>query len=64
MKLTGIADEAGETLDAQIDATKALGWNHIEARFVKVDGFEKGSIHEIPDEAFALASQNRNSGAF
>ena len=57
MKLTGIADEAGESLEAQIDATKALGWNHIEARFVKVDGFEKGSIHEIPDEAFAHAAQ-------
>ena len=41
MKLTGIADEAGETVDAQIDATNALGWKHIEARFVKVDGFEK-----------------------
>mgnify|MGYP001417048749 CR=1 FL=1 len=51
MKLTGIADEAGETVDAQIDATNALGWKHIEARFVKVDGFEKGSIHEIPEEA-------------
>ena len=57
MKLTGIADEAGETVDAQIEATAALGWEHIEARFVKVDGFEKGSIHEIPEEAFNLAAQ-------
>jgi sugar phosphate isomerase/epimerase len=56
MKLTGIADEAGETVDAQIDATNALGWKHIEARFVKVDGFEKGSIHEIPEEAFKIAT--------
>ena len=56
MKLTGIADEAGETVDAQIDATNALGWKHIEARFVKVDGFEKGSIHEIPEEALKLAA--------
>jgi len=57
MKLTGIADEAGETVDAQIEATNALGWKHIEARFVKVEGFEKGSIHEIPEEAFDLAAQ-------
>ena len=57
MKLTGIADEAGETVDAQIEATNALGWKHIEARFVKVEGFEKGSIHEIPEEAFELAAQ-------
>lgn len=57
MKLTGIADEAGETADAQIEATNALGWKHIEARFVKVEGFEKGSIHEIPEEAFDLAAQ-------
>ena len=56
MRLTGIADEAGAHVDAQIAATKELGWNHIEARFVQVDGFDKGSIHEIPEEAFELAA--------
>lgn len=57
MILTGIADEAGAHIDAQIAATKELGWRHIEARFVEVDGFEKGSIHEIPEEAFAEAKR-------
>ncbi len=52
MKLTGISDEAGAPLDKQIAATKELGWDSIEARFVEIPGFEKGSVHEIPDEAF------------
>ena len=55
MILTGIADEAGDSIDSQIAATKALGWDHIEARFLSVGNFEKGSIHEIPEEAFNLA---------
>ncbi|MFT5106750.1 MAG: sugar phosphate isomerase/epimerase [Verrucomicrobiales bacterium] len=54
MKLTGIADEAGAPLERQITATQALGWDSIEARFVEVPGFEKGSVHEIPDEAFDI----------
>jgi sugar phosphate isomerase/epimerase len=57
MIITGIADEAGDQIDAQITATRKLGWNHIEARFVQVEGFEKGSIHEIPEEAFELAAK-------
>lgn len=52
MKLTGISDEAGAPLEQQIAATKDLGWDSIEARFVEVPGFEKGSVHEIPDAAF------------
>ena len=55
MILTGIADEAGDSINSQIAATKALGWEHIEARFLSVGNFEKGSIHEIPEEAFNLA---------
>ncbi len=54
--LTGIADEAGAHIDAQIRATEELGWRHIEARFVEVDGYEKGSIHEIPEAAFDRAA--------
>ncbi|HCP38918.1 MAG TPA: xylose isomerase, partial [Verrucomicrobiales bacterium] len=38
MILTGIADEAGALIDAQIKATKELGWNTIEARTVEVPG--------------------------
>ena len=52
MILTGIADEAGNSIDSQIKATKELGWKHIEARNVEVDGFPKGNLHDIPDEAF------------
>lgn len=55
MILTGIADEAGDSINSQIAATKALGWEHLEARFLSVGNFEKGSIHEIPEEAFNLA---------
>ena len=32
MYFTGFADEAGESLDVQIKATKELGWNFIETR--------------------------------
>ncbi len=55
MKLTGIADEAGDALATQIKAHKELGWDTIEARFLQIGDFEKGSIHEIPEEAFELA---------
>jgi sugar phosphate isomerase/epimerase len=54
MILTGIGDEAGAKLDAQINATKELGWKHIEMRFVEVDGFPKGNVHDIPDKAFDI----------
>ncbi len=52
MHLTGIADEAGAPLEAQIRATQALGWSCLEARNVEVPGFPKGNIHDIPDAAF------------
>src|SRR5256885_12930501 len=57
MILTGIGDEAGNTIDAQIAATKKLGWKHIEARGVEVPGFPKANLHDIPDKAFDLAEQ-------
>ncbi len=49
-RLTGFADEAAETLDRQIEATKTLGWSSIEAR--SVDGT---NIHEISDSEFKAA---------
>lgn len=52
MKLTGISDEAGGPLEAQIRAHKELGWDTIEARFVKMGTADNGSIHEIPLESF------------
>jgi sugar phosphate isomerase/epimerase len=54
MHLMGIGDEAGGKLDAQIRATKELGWKYIEMRGVEVDGFEKANLHEIPDAAFDI----------
>lgn len=54
MFLSGIADEAGANIDAQIKATKELGWQNIEARVVEVTGFPKGNIHDIPDAAFEI----------
>jgi sugar phosphate isomerase/epimerase len=56
MILTGIGDEAGAKLDAQINATKELGWKYIEMRVVEVDGFPKGNLHDIPDKAFDIVA--------
>jgi len=55
MILCGISDEAGNTLASQIQATRELGWKHLEMRNVVVDGFAKGNFHDIPDAAFELA---------
>ena len=52
MMLMGIGDEAGANLDAQIRATQALGWKHLEGRVVEVPGFPKGNFHDIPEPAF------------
>ncbi len=50
MYYTGFADEAGDGIETQIEATKALGWSAIEAR--KIDG---AMIHDMPDAAFDVA---------
>src|SRR5437016_12935510 len=63
MILTGIGDEAGNTIDAQIAATKKLRWKHIEARGVEVPGFPKANLHDIPDKAFALVEQKLKENA-
>ncbi|HYE32867.1 MAG TPA: sugar phosphate isomerase/epimerase family protein [Methylomirabilota bacterium] len=54
MQFSGIGDEAGNSIEAQIKATKALGWRHIEARNVEVAGFPKANLHDIPDAAFEI----------
>lgn len=51
IKLTGIADEAGASLDVQIKAHQDLGWDSIEMRGVEFDGV-KGNLHEIPEATF------------
>lgn len=57
MILTGIADEAGALIDTQIKATKELGWKHIEARSVEVEGFPKANLHDIDEAAFEIVEQ-------
>ena len=47
MRLSGFADEAANGIDGQIEATRALGWSHIEAR--SIDGV---NIHDLPEDAF------------
>ena len=43
----GFADEASRTIDGQIAATLALGWRHIEPRYVGQTQF-----HDLDDAAF------------
>ncbi|MDD9924042.1 MAG: TIM barrel protein, partial [Boseongicola sp.] len=57
MILTGIADEAGARIETQIKATKELGWEHIEARSVEVEGFPKANLHDIDDAAFDIVEK-------
>lgn len=52
MILTGIGDEAGNSIDAQIEAVRELGWSHLEMRGVEVPGFPKANFHDIPEAAF------------
>ena len=56
MILTGIGDEAGAPLDAQIKAARQLGWSHLEMRAVELPGFARGNLHDIPEQAFELAA--------
>ena len=55
MKLMGIGDEAANGIDGQIQATKELGWKHLEPRGVEVPGHAKANFHDIPDAAFDVA---------
>jgi sugar phosphate isomerase/epimerase len=61
MILTGIGDEAANTIDGQIRATRDLGWTFLEPRGVEVPGFAKANFHDIPDEAFELALHKMES---
>ncbi len=47
MYFTGFADEAGSSIERQIQATKELGWKNIETR--NIDG---KNMTDISDEAF------------
>jgi sugar phosphate isomerase/epimerase len=52
---TGIGDEAGSSLTAQIEATQALGWQHLEMRNVRLGEEKPVNFHDLDDEAFARA---------
>lgn len=53
MFLTGFADEAGSTIEKQIEATKALGWSNIESRAI-----QGVNIHDMPEADFHAAANN------
>jgi sugar phosphate isomerase/epimerase len=60
---SGFADEAGQELETQINATRELGWSAIEMRNVTVRGFEGGNLHDISGAAFdALVDQLAAAG--
>jgi len=68
IKLTGIADEAGASIDVQIKAHQELGWDSIESRVVELDGV-KGNLHEVPEATFEkvcekLAAANMSVSGF
>jgi sugar phosphate isomerase/epimerase len=54
MYLTGIGDEAGVSLEAQIQAARELGWRTLELRAVEVAGFAKANLHDLPEAAFEV----------
>ena len=49
MYFTGFADEAGSSIDTQINATKELGWNYIESRSVN-----NTNITDLSDADFEI----------
>ena len=50
MYFTGFADEAADSIQDQIRATRALGWSNIESR-----GIGGINIHDLPEEKFEEA---------
>lgn len=57
MYFSGVGDEGGNTIDAQIKATQELGWHHLEMRNVEVPPYPKTNIHDIPEPAFDILEQ-------
>lgn len=52
MILTGIGDEAGAPLAAQITAAQTLGWRQLEMRNVQMNGLPAMNIHDLPEAEF------------
>jgi sugar phosphate isomerase/epimerase len=55
MKFMGIGDEAANSLEGQIQATRELNWQLLEMRGVEMPGHPKANFHDIPDPAFDAA---------
>ena len=63
MILTGIGDEAGAPLTAQIAAAQRLRWRALELRMAEIPGFQKANVHDLPDPAFnILVDELENAG--
>jgi sugar phosphate isomerase/epimerase len=63
MLLTGIGDEAANSLEGQLQATRELNWQHLEMRGLELPGFAKANFHDIPEAAFdAAVSQLESAG--
>ncbi len=52
MYLSGFADEAADGIAGQIEATKALGWSHIEIRAV-----DKVNLHDLDEASFERCAE-------
>ena len=52
MYLTGIADEASQDIEEQINVTKELGWNAIESRFVNGK-----NLHDLDEESLTVSAR-------
>jgi len=52
MYLSGFADEAADDIAGQIEATKALGWSHIEIR-----GVDKVNLHDLDEASFERCAE-------
>jgi sugar phosphate isomerase/epimerase len=57
-RLSGFADEAGDTIQEQIAATKALGWSRIESRNI-----QGRNITDIDDGLFETVATELDSAA-
>ena len=57
MILMGIGDESANTIDGQIEATRELGWRHLELRSVEAPGHPKANLHDLADPAFDTVVQ-------
>jgi sugar phosphate isomerase/epimerase len=62
MQFSGIADEAGASIDTQIRATRELGWRCLEGRAVEVTGFPKANLHDLSDAAFDVVTGKLQDG--